>query len=103
MSAERALSKVGRKAVPFLLTEFKTAYEADGWTVQNEQFAAGKIQQLCRLICKKDGPPSDFVARFQPQGGVPPEHYKRAGRMWIAWWLGEGQYIEEFEAFEDEE
>ena len=31
------------------------------------------------------------------------EHYKRAGRMWIAWWLGEGQYIEEFEAFEDEE
>jgi hypothetical protein len=103
MNAERDLHKTGRKAVPFLLSQFQVAFNGSKWTELNDKFAAGKIQQLCRLICKKDGPPSDFVARFDPQGGVPPEHYERAGRMWIAWWMGEGRYIEEFEAYEDEE
>jgi len=103
MSAERALSKEGRKAVPFILSAFAEQYNGGKWAEQNEQWGAYKIQQLCRLITKRDGPPSDFVARFAPQGGVPPEHYERAGRMWIAWWMGEGRYIEEFAAYEDEE
>ncbi len=103
MSAERALSKVGRKAIPFLLSRLAEQYNGEKWTVQGEQFGAGKIQQLCREITKKDGPPSPFYARFSPQGAVPPEHYQRAGKMWIAWWMGEGRYIEEFANYEDEE
>ena len=101
--AERTLSKVGRKAIPFLLSKFGDQYNGDKWTVQGEQFGAAKIQQLCREITKKDGPPSEFFARFSPRGGVPPTHYQRAGRMWIAWWMGEGRYIEEFANYGDEE
>jgi len=103
MGAERDLSKVGRKAIPFILSAFADQYHGSKWTEENEMWAAAKIQQLCRLITKKDGPPSDFYARFAPQGGVPPEHYERAGRKWIAWWMGEGRYIEEFATYEDEE
>jgi hypothetical protein len=103
MSAERELAKAGRKAMPFLISQFAKAWNGSKWQEPNEQFACFKIQQLSREIVKATRLPSDLFVRFPPGPGAGPDQYKRAARMWTAWWRGEGQYIEEFQAFEDEE
>ena len=103
VSAERELSKAGRKAMPFLISQFEKAWKGKKWEDTDEQFACSKIQQLSREITKADGPPSDLFVRFPPGPTVKPGDYERAARMWTAWWRGEGQHIEKFKSYEDEE
>jgi hypothetical protein len=103
MKAEGQLAKIGRKAMPFLMQQFEKAWKGSKWTEPGEQFACSKIQQLAREITKADGPPSDLFVRFPPGPGVEASHYQRAARMWAAWWRGEGQHIEKFKSYEDEE
>ncbi len=103
MAAYRDLVREGRKAVPFVLSQLQKAWNGAKWKEKSEQFSCARAQEIVREITKADGPPSDFRVRFPPGPGVEPTHYERAGRMWIAWWKGEGQYIEEFKAYEDEE
>ena len=52
MSAERALSKEGRKAVPFLLSEFETQYNGGKWAEQNEQFER-ELAEIDRQIAEQ--------------------------------------------------
>ncbi len=103
MNAERVLAKAGRKAMPFIIRQFSAQWKASQFKNENEQFGCYKAQQICRQIIKATKFKSDFVARFPHQGDVGPDKFERAARMWTAWWLGEGQYIEQFTPFPDEE
>lgn len=98
--AESKLIKIGRKAVPALLSTFA----GQTWESEGEQYGAFKVQQVLRAIVKADLPRNaDFIARFDPRNPVPAEHFKRAARMWIAHWLGNLQYKDQFKSFDDAE
>jgi hypothetical protein len=96
--AEGKLIKIGRKAVPVLLSSF----EGQTWAEESEQYGAFKVQQVLRAIVKADLPKNaDFIARFDPRNPVPADHFKRAARMWIAHWLGNLQFKDSFKQFDD--
>ncbi len=101
--AEGKLERLGRKAIPALLSVFKKHYEGQKWKTEEEQFAAYQVQVVLRRVVKASGPPSDFVAKFTPHVEVPPEHFQRAAKMWTAWWLGGGKDLETFKPLPEEE
>ncbi len=99
--AQMRLEKRGKASIPALLS----TWEGKGFDNEDEQLAADMVQRVLRSIARDDGPSSDFHARFVPHEPIDPPKFKRAGRMWIAWWLSEGKYAEKYtyRGAEDEE
>ena len=95
--AQVRIEEMGKKAIPALLSTFK----GQTWESREEQYAAFKVQQMLRTIVKAEQPPSDLVARFMGRELGDPKVFKRAARMWIAWWLGHLRHQESFKEFEE--
>ncbi len=104
MRAGNALEKVGAKAMPFLINAMCDQWNGGKWAAENEQWASWQLQQTCRRLIQATKMPSEFEARFNPGTENEPKIFKRASRMWVAWWKGTGQHLKEFTPYpEDEE
>ncbi|MCE9636928.1 MAG: zinc-ribbon domain-containing protein [Planctomycetes bacterium] len=101
IDARNKLKKLGRKAVPALLSAFETHWKGKKWDDDLEKFASFQVQQLMVDISKADRPGGDFVARYVPQDpkSVDAKTFERAARMWVNWWHSKGKNIEKFKDF----
>lgn len=95
------LRKLGRKAIPALLSAFETQWKANKWDDDRTKWASYQIQEILIWISKADRPGGDFKARYVPQDAksVPATDFQKCARMWVNWWNGPGKSIEKFKDF----
>lgn len=97
--ARARLRKMGKKAIPSLVSVFEQHWKGTKWESEAERFASYQVQKLLADIVKADRPGGDFYAKYGPGIVVASADFERAARMWTAWWLGQGQTIETFKDF----
>jgi cytoskeletal protein RodZ len=95
VAAASKLVKMGRKAIPPLLSAFGKQYTTGKWATETDQYGAYQLQQVLRDIVRSDGRP-EFIAVFQPGGLAPAEDFEKAAKMWVDWWNVKGQFITKF-------
>lgn len=102
--AYKRLKRLGRRAIPALLSSFEAPWKGKKWDDPKEKWASFQVQQLLAEIVEASRPGGDFFARYVPQnhGAVPSTDFQRAARMWADWWLNRGgKDIEKFKEFAD--